>query len=115
MLYAVTINCNTIRKDVEPASPECRLIYSESLSSLRTLGKLKRFVYEIGKQGRCHVHATLECDGPLAKDTFKKVMYKQGFYNWYEPCRSLGAYNTYIGKDQPKSIQKTCMINVRLV
>jgi len=115
MQYAITINSNTISKNIEPSSPACRLEYGESLTSLRTLGKIERLVYEIGKQGRCHVHATLRCDGPLTKEAFKKAMYKPGYFSWFERIRDIGAYNTYIGKDQPKSLQKTCMINIKLV
>ncbi len=114
MQYAVTINCNTIDKSVD-IKPEHRMQYSEHLSRMRHVGIITRQAYEIGSQGRCHLHATLKCDRPLTQKEISKMLYKKGFYYDCKPVRDIGAWNTYIGKDQPKSIQKTCMINVRMV
>jgi len=96
--YAVTINCNSVNKDTKicPANIDK---YSEHLSNMRANGRVTDINYEIGSQGRCHLHCTW-----IPKRGVKRhyILFKSGYFYECKPVRNVGAWNTYIRKDQPK-------------
>lgn len=98
--YAVTVNCNTIEKGLTPGGSYCVAAYRDSVDFMRANGELLAISYEIGKQGRCHLHATWST--VLKRWSIHKGLKKENYFYECEPVRNVRAWNTYIRKDQPK-------------
>lgn len=108
MKYAVTINCNHIEKG-KISTWE----YLGHVSKMRKAGELRGLAYEIGKQGRCHLHATWETD--LSGTERHKLLRSEGYYYDCKPVRNERAWESYKRKDQPKETTEISVTVKRLV
>lgn len=61
----------------------------------------------------CHVHMLLYSERPIGYSDLKLTERQHGWNINVSPCRSLGAWNTYIRKDQNRADIRVAKLDVR--
>lgn len=116
--YGVTIKNNRLKR-TNQISEKDQFTFKPVIDKLLGLGNIQSTGWELGKQGRCHVHYRIISSIDNWYDVYTRLLTKGFNVNvkaiTYDAGGASG-WDRYTAKESGKpNVKKTCMINVRLV